>query len=324
MTDLKSTIKLIDILFEEAEHTAEPIQLYEPIEYTMHLGGKRIRPTLLVIANEMFGGEYETVKNAAIGIEMFHNFTLLHDDLMDNSPVRRGKPSVYYKWNANTAILSGDTMYALAWKYFLKQEHPQIHRILQCFNQTSIEVCEGQQYDMNFENEKQVSIPEYMEMIRLKTAVLLAGALKIGAIYANAPDSDIDRIYDFGIHLGLAFQLQDDLLDATSDISVLGKKTNNDICDNKKTFLIIKALEFSTEEQRKTINRLYQTKPEDPTEKIKSILEIYTQLDIYKHTKDAIESEFIKAKESLDSIQLSPAQKTPLYDILETIQTRNS
>lgn len=323
MRDLQSTIKQIDKLFEEADHLATPIQLYDPIEYTMHLGGKRIRPTLLVIANEMFGGKLEDVKDAAIGIEMFHNFTLLHDDLMDNSPIRRGKPSVYAKWNANTAILSGDTMYALAWKHFLKQEHPQLHRILQCFNQTSIEVCEGQQYDMNFENENHVIISEYMEMIRLKTAVLLAGALKIGAIYANAPDTDIDRLYDFGIHLGLAFQLQDDLLDATSDLSTLGKKTNNDICDNKKTFLIIKSLEYSSEEQKKIIKTLYTTKPEDPTEKIKAILKIYEQLDIYRHTEEAIENEFNKAKESLESVNLPSTQKTPLYDILQTIKTRN-
>lgn len=322
MRDLKSTIALIDQLFEETDHNANPQQLYDPIDYTMHLGGKRIRPTLLVIANEMFGGEFENVKNAAIGIEMFHNFTLLHDDLMDNSPIRRGQPSVYSKWNANTAILSGDTMYALAWKYFLKQDHPQMQRILQCFNQTSIEVCEGQQYDMNFENNDHVSIAEYMEMIRLKTAVLIAGALKIGGIYANAPDTDIERLYNFGIHLGLAFQLQDDLLDATSDTVTLGKKTNNDICDNKKTFLVIKAFEHSSAEQRQTIHKLYQTKPEDPSEKIKTIIDIYKQLEIYKYTEDAIENEFRKATELLDAIQLPTTKKSPLYDILQTIKLR--
>lgn len=324
MKDLKTVLNLVVNLFKEEHYIESPAQLYEPIEYTMHLGGKRIRPSLLIIANEMFGGAYENVKNAAIGIEMFHNFTLLHDDLMDNSPIRRGKPSVYTKWNANTAILSGDTMFALAWRYFLKQQHPQLHRILDCFNQTAVEVCNGQQYDMNYENEQNVSIAEYMEMIRLKTAVLLAGALKIGAIYANAPEADINHIYNFGIHLGLAFQLQDDLLDATSNATVLGKKTNNDICDNKKTFLIIKALEYSDSEQKNTIRNLYSIKPEDPSEKIQAILSIYNQLDIYRHTEEAIDAEFQKAKQSLDAIQLESSHKQPLQDILNTIKNRNN
>ena len=195
MNNLKYYLSLVEHIFEEESFVAEPRELYEPIDYTLRLGGKRIRPTLLLAANALFGGNTDEVRGAALGIETFHNFTLLHDDLMDRSPLRRGQPTVYQKWDENTAVLSGDTMYALAWRYFLRQPSPRLQAILQCFCETGIEVCEGQQKDMNFERMtlEEVSLDDYRDMIRQKTAVLLAGALKIGALYANAPDEDQPR-----------------------------------------------------------------------------------------------------------------------------------
>ena len=212
MNNIKNHLDRVAAIFAEEQFVFEPKELYEPIDYTLRLGGKRIRPTLLLAANALFGGKEEEVRDAALGIETFHNFTLLHDDLMDRSPLRRGQPTVYTKWGDNTAILSGDTMFALAWRYFLRKPSPRLQEILQCFNETAIEVCEGQQKDMNFERLpiEGVSIDDYMDMIRQKTAVLLAGALKIGALYAGAPADEIEKLYRFGIHLGLAFQLQDD------------------------------------------------------------------------------------------------------------------
>ena len=208
MNNIKYYLDRVAEIFAEEQFVFEPHELYEPIDYTLRLGGKRIRPTLLLAANGLFGGNEEQVRDAALGIETFHNFTLLHDDLMDRSPLRRGQPTVYTKWGDNAAILSGDTMFALAWRYFLRQPSPRLQEILQCFNETAIEVCEGQQKDMNFENMTldQVSLADYMDMIRQKSAVLLAGALKIGALYAGAPQSETTKLYDFGIHTGLAFQ----------------------------------------------------------------------------------------------------------------------
>lgn len=309
-------------LFEEEQFIHEPRELYEPIEYTLRLGGKRIRPVMLLAANQMFGGEVEQVRYAAIGIETFHNFTLLHDDLMDKSPLRRGKPTVYCKWDENTAILSGDTMYALAWRYFLRQPHPHLQEILNCFNETGIQVCEGQQYDMNFEHQTNVTIADYLMMIRLKTAVLLAGALKIGALYAKAPAADVENLYQFGIHLGLAFQLQDDLLDGYGDVAVFGKKTGQDIRDNKKTYLILKALELATPRQKEELEHLFATTPEDSEAKVTRVLEIYGQIGIRQHVQEAIQKEFDLAQQHLQAVQVQQAQKRPLEELMDALFER--
>ncbi len=309
-------------IFESECFVHEPHQLYDPIEYTLHLGGKRIRPYLLMTANQMFGGDDAHVRNAAIGIEVFHNFTLLHDDLMDKSPLRRGKPTVYCKWDENTAILSGDTMFALAWHYFLKQPTPRLQQILSCFNQTAIEVCEGQQYDMNFEHSSHVTIDEYMMMIRLKTAVLLAGALKIGALYAGAPEADIDHLYQFGIHLGLAFQLQDDLLDSYGDVAELGKQTGQDIRDNKKTYLILKALQTAPDNLRSELVDLFSATPDNSDDKVARVRQIYDQLNIRHNVEIAIDEEFSKARLHLDSIHLDDDKKQPLLNLITTLSGR--
>lgn len=319
MQTLLNTVKDI---FDAEQFVFEPHELYDPIEYTLRLGGKRIRPVMLLAANQLFGGDAAQAKDAALGIETFHNFTLLHDDLMDKSPLRRGKPTVYRKWNENTAILSGDTMFALAWRYFLRQPHTRLQEILNCFNETAIEVCEGQQYDMNFEQRDNVSIAEYMEMIRLKTAVLLAGALKIGALYACAPNEDIEHLYQFGIALGLAFQLQDDLLDAFGDVAVFGKQTGQDIRDNKKTYLYLRALEKGSAQEVQELRDIFASTPENSDAKVARVLEIYRHLGIKEEVENTVEMEFSKAQRSLDAIAVVENKKRPLQELMEALLGR--
>ena len=319
---MQTLLKKVQDIFASEQFLHEPKELYEPIDYTLRLGGKRIRPMLLLAANQMFNGDMEQVRHAAVGIETFHNFTLLHDDLMDKSPIRRGKPTVYCKWDENTAILSGDTMFALAWQYFLAQPSPRLHEILSCFNQTAIEVCEGQQYDMNFERTDHVAIDDYMMMIRLKTAVLLAGALKIGALYAGAPQSDTEHLYQFGIHLGLAFQLQDDLLDSYGDVTVFGKQTGQDIRDNKKTYLIIKALQTAPTDLRDELAALFSSTPADSDAKVARVRQIYDQIDIPAQVNEAIRQEFLQAQSHLDSVRVEQDKKAPLANLLASLSDR--
>ncbi len=316
---MQTLLKKVQDIFASEQFLHEPKELYEPIDYTLRLGGKRIRPMLLLAANQMFNGDPEQVRHAAVGIETFHNFTLLHDDLMDKSPIRRGQPTVYRKWDENTAILSGDTMFALAWRYFLVQPHARLQEILNCFNETAILVCEGQQYDMNFERRDDITIPEYMMMIRLKTAVLLAGALKIGALYANAPEQDIDHIYEFGIHLGLAFQLQDDLLDSFGNVAEFGKQTGQDIRDNKKTYLFLSALQSAPADLRRELLDLFASTPQNSDAKVERVLQIYRQLDIRHQVEEAIAKEFRDAVQHLDSINTEETLKKPLRELTTTL-----
>ncbi len=325
METLKQCMQEVERIFAEEQFLAEPHELYEPIDYTLRLGGKRIRPSMLIAANALFGGDTATVRGAALGIETFHNFTLLHDDLMDRSPLRRGQPTVYTKWDENTAILSGDTMYALAWRYFLRQPSPRLHEILQCFNETAIEVCEGQQWDMNFEHMTldEVSLDQYTAMIRQKTAVLLAGALKIGALYAGAPQAEIDKLYQFGIHLGIAFQLQDDLLDGYGDTAVFGKKTGQDIRDNKKSYLPLLALGKADPTQADTLRTLFAAKDNmDEEEKVRRVMDIYEQLKLKDDVEHSIDTEFHAAQIHLDSIATADTRKQPLRDLMETLAGR--
>ena len=325
MNNIKYYLDKVGAIFDAEQFIAEPRELYAPIEYTLRLGGKRIRPTMLLMANALFGGDEQQVRNAALGIETFHNFTLLHDDLMDRSPLRRGQPTVYTKWDENTAILSGDTMFALAWRYFLRQSTPKLQEILQCFNETAIEVCEGQQKDMNFERMglANVSIDNYMDMIRQKTAVLLAGALKIGALYAGAPANEVERLYAFGIHLGLAFQMQDDLLDGYGDTAVFGKKTGQDIRDNKISFLPLTALKNANEEQRKELLTLFAAKDNmDEEEKVRRVLALYQAMNLKKAIEKAIADEFETARKELDGIHADEPRKTPLRVLMETLNGR--
>lgn len=325
MNNIKYYLDRVAEIFAEEQFVFEPHELYDPIDYTLRLGGKRIRPTLLLAANALFGGKEEEVRSAALGIETFHNFTLLHDDLMDRSPLRRGQPTVYTKWGDNTAILSGDTMFALAWRYFLRQPSPRLQEILQCFNETAIEVCEGQQKDMNFEtlSLEEVSLDDYMDMIRQKTAVLLAGALKIGALYAGASKEEIAKLYEFGIHMGLAFQLQDDLLDGYGDTAVFGKKTGQDIRDNKKSYLPITALNLCSPEQKKELTTLFSPQDTfDEEEKIRRVMALYDTIGLHATLDKAISEEFEKAQQCLNDIQVPEEKKTPLRELMENLVGR--
>jgi geranylgeranyl diphosphate synthase type II len=317
--EIQDTVKE---LFEKESFIQQPKELYEPIDYTLALGGKRLRPTLLLASCEMFGGDICRAASAAVGIEVFHNFTLLHDDLMDKSPLRRGKETVYRRWNENIAILSGDTMFALAYRYFLRQWHPNMEAILKTFTETAIGVCDGQQYDMNFETQADVSIADYMKMIELKTAILLAGAMKIGALYADASEKDIDTLYRAGISIGLAFQLQDDLLDAYGDVAVFGKQTGTDIKDNKKTYLYLKALQDADSTQRQTLRQLFATTPENPEEKIKTVIGIYNQLNIKQKVEQEIDRLFDEGQQLINAISVGEEQKTTLKQIINQLLGR--
>ncbi|MBO7540600.1 MAG: polyprenyl synthetase family protein [Bacteroidales bacterium] len=317
--EIQDTVKE---LFEKESFIQQPKELYDPIDYTLALGGKRLRPTLLLASCEMFGGDICRAASAAVGIEVFHNFTLLHDDLMDKSPLRRGKETVYRRWNENIAILSGDTMFALAYRYFLRQWHPNMEAILKTFTETAIGVCDGQQYDMNFETQADVSIADYMKMIELKTAILLAGAMKIGALYAEASEKDIDTLYRAGNSIGLAFQLQDDLLDAYGDVAVFGKQTGTDIKDNKKTYLYLKALQDADSTQQQTLRQLFATTPENPEEKIKTVIGIYNQLNIKQKVEQEIDRLFDEGQQLINAISVGEELKTTLKQIINQLLGR--
>jgi len=245
--------QIVEKYLKEIELKTEPRELYEPVKYILEIGGKRIRPSLVLAAYNLFKNDVETAINPALALEVFHNFTLLHDDIMDKADLRRNQQTVHKKWNENVAILSGDTMSIKAYELLSKIPAEFLSEVLQAFNKTALQVCEGQQLDMNFESRLDVSVEEYLEMIRLKTSVLIAVSLKIGAIMAGALRNDVHKLYDFGLNLGLAFQLQDDYLDAYGDVQAFGKKIGGDIVANKKTFLLIKALETSDKETSEVI-----------------------------------------------------------------------
>jgi geranylgeranyl diphosphate synthase type II len=303
MTPIQDLQLLLDDAFSHIQLPAGPADLYDPINYTLGLGGKRLRPLLVLASCQMFGGEINEAINPAIGIELFHNFTLLHDDIMDQAPLRRGKETVYKKWNPNVAILAGDTMFALANKYMLRTRQQAISQVMELFNQTAIEVCEGQQYDMDYEHQANVSIADYIEMIRLKTAVLLAASLKTGAIIAGAEASDCDYIYQFGIHIGLAFQLKDDLLDVYGVQEKFGKVSGGDIIAGKKTYLYLKALETAGSEAD-TFRSLYAAQDMESSEKIAKVKEVFNRMNIETHTRQLINYYYQKALRDLSAISL--------------------
>ena len=303
----------------------EPAGLYAPIDYVLSLGGKRIRPVLTLLACKLFSDNEKQALSAALAVEVFHNFTLLHDDVMDRADTRRGKPTVHKKWDDNTAILSGDAMLIKA--YQLLQEAPadKLPALLELFSKTAIEVCEGQQYDVDFENDPAVTLPQYIEMIRLKTAVLLAASLKMGAIIGGASSDDANALYDYGINLGLAFQLRDDYLDSFGDAAVFGKKIGGDICCNKKTFLMITALQAASEEQRNEL--LGWMRINDASrfhEKIEAVLNIYKNLQIDIRCEEAIRAYFEKSVGSLNKVQLPDSKKDILINLANSLMGRKS
>lgn len=307
---------------EKQDFSRKPAELYDPIDYTLKLGGKRIRPVMALLATDCFGGNTEDTLHAALGIEIFHNFTLLHDDIMDDAPLRRGETTVYKKWNSNIAILSGDTMFALAYEYITQTKSVYLAHILKVFNRTAIEVCEGQQFDMNYETEE-IAIADYMQMIKLKTAVFLGASLKIGAIIANAAPDDIENIYQFGENLGTAFQLQDDLLDVFGNEDKFGKKTGGDIITNKKTFLYLKAFEFAKEDDLKTLQSNFICNHSDNELKVKLIKEVYENLNIANYTQIEIGRYYSLALEYLAKIKIPKNNLKDLNDLAERLIKRD-
>ena len=298
-----------------------PRSLFDPITYTLSLGGKRIRPALALMACDLFGGKNEDVLQPALGIEVFHNFTLLHDDLMDEADRRRDKPTVHKLWNPNVAILSGDAMLICAYQLVAKANDKAI---LELFSRTALEICAGQQYDMEFESRSDVTEEEYLEMIRLKTAVLLACALKVGAMIGGASTADADALYDYGIHIGLAFQLQDDLLDVYGDPKTFGKNIGGDILCNKKTFLLINALSVASEEQRQVMEDWMARKTYDAQEKIAAFANLYNELSIRDLTERRIEDYYRMANEDLARMSIAPESLSVLKGTCDRLMKRKS
>ncbi|QOG02921.1 polyprenyl synthetase family protein [Flavobacterium sp. MDT1-60] len=300
----------------------EPKNLYEPITYILGLGGKRMRPVLTLMTSEVFDADYKIALPAAMAVEVFHNFSLVHDDIMDDAPLRRGQVTVHEKWNINTGILSGDAMLILAYQYF-EQYEPTIFRDLaKLFSKTALEVCEGQQWDVDFEERSNVTIPEYLKMIEYKTAVLVAAAMKMGAIVAKTSEKEADLIYDFGLNLGLAFQLQDDYLDAFGDPETFGKQVGGDIIENKKTYLYLKAIEFSSEEKAAELQQLLGLQLEDNTEKIETAKAIFNESGASKATQEAIEMYTFKAFETLEKMDINAEKKNILRTFGENLMGR--
>jgi len=314
--------EFISTYLEEQTIIKEPRNLYEPIDYILALGGKRIRPILTLMTAEIFGTDYKKALPAALAVEVFHNFSLVHDDIMDAAPLRRGKETVHEKWNLNTGILSGDAMLILAYQYFEKYEPKVFRDLAKLFSKTAIEVCEGQQWDVDFENREDVTIPEYLKMIEYKTAVLVAAAMKMGAIIAETSEENGNLIYDFGLNLGLAFQLQDDYLDAFGDPETFGKQVGGDIIENKKTYLYLKAQEFANAAQAEELKHLFSIHPEDNSEKINSVKEIFNATGASELTQKAIQEFTLKAFDTLQEINIDNEKKDILKSFGENLMGR--
>jgi len=306
----------------ELKFTRQPEGLYEPVSYVLSLGGKRIRPLLMLMAYNLYKEDVELIFSPATGIEVYHNYTLLHDDLMDKAEMRRGKSTVHKVWNENAAILSGDAMLVLAYQFMAACPSASLKEVLDLFSMTALEICEGQQMDMEFESRKDVSEAEYLEMIRLKTSVLLACSLKIGAVLAGASQEDADRLYDFGINLGVAFQLKDDLLDVYGDPEVFGKNIGGDILCNKKTYLLIKAFERADEQQRRALSFWIDADTYVPEKKITAVTALYDEIGVKNLCESLMEEYTFRARAALLSVAVSDERKQALKELMEQLMFR--
>ncbi len=319
---LKELTEKINLYINTIELVKQPEELYLPVDYCLNNGGKRVRPLMALLACDMFDGNIDHITGPAVGMEIFHNFTLMHDDIMDEAPLRRGKPSVYKKWNANTAILSGDVMFAMAIQHIAKCPPEHLKTILDLFNKTVIEVCEGQQYDMNFETLDKVTEEQYINMIRLKTAVLPAACLQSGAVIAGASQEESRLIYDFGENVGIAFQIKDDWLDIFGDEDTFGKKTGGDIIANKKTWLYIKAFEMANEYQLRDLRNAFTNRIFNPEEKISMVKKVYLELALDQSALDKMEEYNSKAIASLDKIDIANEKKEDLKELAQNLLDR--
>lgn len=324
MRPYEEYLSYINSEIEKRPFTGNPNNLYEPLNYILTLGGKRMRPVLTLMGCELFGGAMDTALKQALGIEVFHNFTLMHDDIMDVAPLRRGKPTVHVKWNEPTAILAGDLMLIKAIDLVRDADISLQKPLLDIFNQTAIEVCEGQQQDMDFEGRENVTEAEYIEMIRLKTAVLLGCALQTGAMMANATPEGAKNIYRFGELVGIGFQLMDDVLDVFGDNEKVGKQAGGDIISNKKTYLLIKALELAEGETKQQLTHWINVSDFIPAEKVTAVTAIYNTLGIKELATQKSESYFTEAYNLLETINMPAENKKYLHDFCEWIRTRVS
>ena len=322
MQRFEEYVKIAAKAISEIDYPAAPAGLYQPIAYTMSLGGKRLRPVLTLMACDAFGGDCRKAVNQAVGIEIYHNFTLLHDDVMDRAEVRRGKPTVHARWNVNTAILSGDAMLTMAGRYIARADTGHIAAAMELFNATAMEVYEGQQYDMDFESRLDVTAEEYIEMIRLKTSVLLGCACKMGALMADAPAEATDAIYSFGMWLGLAFQLQDDILDVYGDTAVFGKAIGGDIMNNKKTFLLITALNRSRGADRDELLGWINAQDPDREAKIAAVTAIYNRTGAREVARQAMDEYNSRALDTLGKIDMPEEARQAFGDFAGRLMNR--
>ncbi len=299
---------------------AHPSNLYDPLRYFLKLGGKRMRPMLTLMGAELFGTPAEKAIHAALSVEIFHNFTLIHDDIMDEAPLRRKQPTLHSKWNTNVAILAGDVLFVKAYQEICKQDASVLPDLMQIFNKTAAEVCEGQQMDMDFETRSDVSIPDYIEMIRLKTSVLLGCALEMGSIVAEASSVNRKLVYTFGEHIGIAFQIQDDILDLYADPEKFGKQVGGDVLSNKKTLLLLKAFELASESQQDRLNSLLNES--NPEKKVAEVRNLFDELGVRKAARDLMDEYYKVAQKALDQIDVAEEKKAGLKSLAEFLFNR--
>ncbi len=323
MKTIPELLELIENEIAELDLPEVPANLYEPIRYILEKGGKRLRPLLVLSTFSMFDDDVEKALKPAVGLEVFHNFTLLHDDIMDKADLRRNRPTVHKKWNENIAILSGDAAMIIAYDLISEAEDKYLRDVIKLFNKTSLEVCEGQQYDMDFETRKDVTEEEYMEMIRLKTSVLIAAAMKLGAILGGANHREAEKLYEAGINFGLAFQLQDDYLDTFGDVKVFGKKTGKDILEEKKTYLLINAYLNASDEIRNRMDKIFADKQMPDDDKVNAIRDIFVLLGIDKMILKEIEKYYQKGREILMSVDGDSKMRDQLVIFFDALKNRN-
>ncbi len=323
MKSFEEILSIVNAAIEKLDWNRQPVGLYEPIDYTLGMGGKRIRPALTLMACNLFKNDLDSAIKPALGLEVIHNFTLLHDDIMDKALLRRGKPTVHIKWDENTAILSGDVMQIIAYELIAQTPAQYLKKVLDLFSKTAIQICEGQQYDMEFETREDVSADEYIEMIRLKTAVLLGCALQIGAIVGGATDEDAGYLYEFGINIGLAFQLKDDLLDVYGHQASFGKQVGGDILCNKKTYLLIHAKKLAEGNLKSTLDFWLNQSNLEPEKKILEVTEVYNQLEVKKICEEAMNLYYEKAIAFLEKVAVASNKKQALRKLAENLMFRN-
>ncbi len=311
-----------EMFLNSSIQASEPVNLYNPMAYILGLGGKRIRPVLALLTAELYGTDHKMALPAALALELFHNFSLVHDDIMDGAPLRRGNSTVHDKWDVNTAILSGDAMLIRSYQFFEDYEPELYKKLVALFTETAFGVCEGQQYDVDFESRNDVTLTEYIHMIECKTAILIGASMKMGALIANAPAADVQAIYDFGSNLGIAFQLQDDYLDAFGDPDLFGKQVGGDIIENKKTILYLNARQMASPSAAKDLDKMFTGIARDPDHKVAAVKAIYRESGAAEKTQEAIQKYTEAAFEKLQHLQLPEAEKDLLRQVGGSLMNR--